>query len=61
MPANLFRLVEPLTRFDDHRTYPSAINAVHRVLSTEGTEAARQKVSELVELYEDVYLIEKVG
>ena len=60
MSNNLFQLVAPLDRFSDHRTYSAAVNAIHRVLRTEGRQAAERKSAEITELYEELYLTEAV-
>lgn len=52
----LFDIIAPLDRFIDHRTYPAAVNAIQRVLTTEGPRAAVRKTRELKETYEDLYL-----
>ena len=57
---SLFDIIAPLDRFTDHRTYSAAVNAIDRVLRTEGRQAAERKTTELVELYEDVYLFTTV-
>ena len=54
-------VVGPLDRFNTHRTYSGAVNAVHRVFAGEGAEAAKAKVADLVELYEDLYLADAVA
>ena len=57
----LFDIIAPLDPFTHHRTYSAAVNAIHRVLTTEGPHAAEQKTAELAELYEDLYLDTAVG
>ena len=59
--ADFLAIVEPLSRFDSHRTYAGAVNAVHQVFIGEGSAAAKAKVAKLVELYEDLFLSDAVA
>lgn len=61
MSGNFFQFIAPLDRFSDHRTYSAAVNAVHRVLRTEGRQAAERKSAEIAEMYEELYLAESAG